>query len=65
MIDYHVLDNYYLDGYGDGFDDIWDERSDLFHALLPEEELVIVESEFADEEEGSPEEILAFCRAKV
>ncbi|EEE54138.1 hypothetical protein OsJ_00927 [Oryza sativa Japonica Group] len=57
-------DNYYLDGYGDGFDDIWDERSDLFHALLPEEELVIVESEFADEEEGSPEEILAFCRAK-
>uniref|UniRef100_A0A0E0JFR3 Uncharacterized protein n=1 Tax=Oryza punctata TaxID=4537 RepID=A0A0E0JFR3_ORYPU len=29
-----------LDGYGDGFDDIWDERSDLLHALLSEEELI-------------------------
>jgi hypothetical protein len=50
-----------LDGHGDGTDDVRDERSDFLHAPPPEGGVVVVDAEFADEEERSAEEILAFC----
>jgi hypothetical protein len=55
----------YLDGCGDGTDDIRNKRHDLLHALGEEREVVVVDPEFAHEEEGSAEEFLALCRANV
>ena len=52
---------WYLDGRGDGSDDIWNKGHDLLHVLGEEREVVVVDPEFADEEEGSAEELLALC----
>ena len=49
----------YLDGDGDGSDNIWNEGSDFVHRFPLEREVIVVDSELAHQEEESAQEFLA------
>ena len=49
----------YLDGDGDGSDNIWNEGSDFLHRFALEREVIVVDSELSHQEERSAEEVLA------
>ena len=49
----------YLDGDGDGSDNIWNEGSDFVHRFPLEREVIVVDSKLAHQEEGRAEEFLA------